>query len=49
LTVFLKNGAAGGSKKCDFIGLIRFWAKNEGKNEQKLALFCTFLSVFNRN
>jgi hypothetical protein len=22
----------GGSKKCDFIGLICFWAKNEGKN-----------------
>jgi hypothetical protein len=49
LTVFLKNGVAGGSKKSDFIGLIRFWAKNEGKNEQKLALFSTFLSVFNRN
>jgi hypothetical protein len=36
LAVFLKNVVAGGSKKCDFIGLIRFWAKNEGKNEQKL-------------
>jgi len=32
LTVFLKNGVVGGSKKCDFIGLLRFWAKNEGKN-----------------
>jgi len=49
LTVFLKNGVAGDSKKRDFIGLIRFWAKNGGKNEQKLALFSTFLSVFNRN
>jgi hypothetical protein len=49
LTVFLKNGVVGGSKKRDFIGLIRFWAKNEGKNEQKLALFSTFLSVFNKN
>jgi hypothetical protein len=47
--VFSKNGVAGGSKKCDFIGLICFRAKNEGKNEQKLALFCTFLSFFNRN
>jgi hypothetical protein len=33
LTVFLKNGVVGGSKKGDFIGLMRFWAKNEGKNE----------------
>jgi hypothetical protein len=49
LEFFLKNGVVGGSKKCGFIGLICFWAKNEGKNEQKLALFCTFLSVFNRN
>jgi hypothetical protein len=24
LAVFLKNEVAGGSKKCDFIGLIRF-------------------------
>jgi hypothetical protein len=36
LTEILKNGVVGGSIKCDFIGLIRFWAKNEGKNEQKL-------------
>ena len=49
MIVFLKNGAVDGSKKRDFIGLIRFWSKNEGKNEQKLALFSTFLSVFNRN
>jgi hypothetical protein len=44
LRVFLENGVVGDSKKCDFIGLICFWAKNEGKNEQKLALFCIFLS-----
>jgi hypothetical protein len=31
----LKNGVAGGSNNGDFIGLIRFWAKNGGKNEQK--------------
>jgi hypothetical protein len=31
----LKNGVVGGSKKRDFIGLMRFWAKNGGKNEQK--------------
>ena len=36
LTVFLKNGVAGGSKKRDFIGLLRFQRKNGGKNEQKL-------------
>jgi hypothetical protein len=36
LREILKNGVVGGSKKVDFIGLIRFWAKNEGKNEQKL-------------
>jgi hypothetical protein len=35
LREILKNGAAGGSKKGDFIGLICFWAKNGGKNEQK--------------
>ena len=46
--VFSKNGVVSGSKKGDFIGLIRFWAKNEGKNEQKLALFCTFLSKIDR-
>jgi hypothetical protein len=28
----LKFGVVGGSKKRDFIGLICFWAKNEGKN-----------------
>jgi hypothetical protein len=36
LKSFLKNGVVGGSKKGDFIRLMRFWAKNEGKNEQKL-------------
>jgi hypothetical protein len=36
LKVFLKNGVVGGSKKGDFIGLMRFQRKNEGKNEQKL-------------
>jgi hypothetical protein len=49
LTVFLKNGVVDGSKKRDFIGLIRFWAKNEGKNEHFLVFFCTFLHFFNRN
>jgi len=44
LKVFLKNGVVGGSKKRDFIGLMCFWAKNEGKNERFFALFCTFLS-----
>jgi hypothetical protein len=34
----------GGSKNSDFIGLICFWAKNEGKNEHFLVLFCIFLS-----
>jgi hypothetical protein len=33
---FLEIGVGGGGKKGDFIGLMRFWAKNEGKNEQKL-------------
>jgi hypothetical protein len=47
--VFLKNGVVGDSKKRDFIGLICFWAKNEGENEQKLALFCIFFAFFNRN
>jgi hypothetical protein len=28
----LKNGVAGGGKKCDFIGHICFWVKNEGGN-----------------
>jgi hypothetical protein len=32
LREILKNGVAGDSKKCDFIGLICFWAKNGGKN-----------------
>jgi hypothetical protein len=43
----LKNGVVGGSKKCDFIGHIRFWAKNGGKNEQKLTFFCIFLQKMN--
>ena len=32
LREILKNGGVGDSKKCDFIGLICFRAKNEGKN-----------------
>jgi hypothetical protein len=28
----LKNGVVCGSKKRDIIGLMCFWAKNEGKN-----------------
>jgi hypothetical protein len=35
LREILKNGVVGDSKKCDFIGLMRFQRKNEGKNEQK--------------
>ena len=33
---FLKNGVVVGGNKGDFIGLMRFWTKNGGKNEQKL-------------
>ena len=32
LREILKNGVVGGGRKCDFIGLICFWAKNGGKN-----------------
>jgi hypothetical protein len=35
----LKNGVIGGSKKVNFIGLLRFWAKNEVKNERFFSLF----------
>jgi len=41
---FLKNGVVGGSKKGNFIGLMRFWAKIGGKNERFFALFCTFFA-----
>jgi hypothetical protein len=40
LREILKNGVVGGSKKRDFIGLICFQRKNEGKNEYFFALFC---------
>jgi len=43
LREILKNGVAGGSIKCDFIGLMCFWAKNGGKNEHVFALFALFL------
>jgi hypothetical protein len=36
LREILKNGVVGGGKNGDFIGLMCFWAKNEGENEQKL-------------
>jgi hypothetical protein len=36
----LKNGVVSDSKKGGFIGLMRFWAKNEGKNEHFLVFFC---------
>jgi len=39
LREILKIGVVCDSIKCDFIGLIRFWAKNEGKNEHFLVLF----------
>jgi hypothetical protein len=47
LREILKNGVAGDSKKCVFIGHIRFWAKNEGENEHFFAPFCVFLSEMN--
>jgi hypothetical protein len=47
LKEILKNGVAGDSKKCDFIGLMCFWAKNEGKNERFFALFCVFFAKMN--
>jgi hypothetical protein len=47
LTEILKNGVAGGSIKCDFIGLMCFWAKNEGKNERFFALFYVFFAKMN--
>jgi hypothetical protein len=31
LREILKNGVAGDSKKCDFIGHIRFWRENAEK------------------
>jgi hypothetical protein len=40
LREILKNGVCGDSEKGDFIGLICFWGKNGGKNEQKFAFFC---------
>jgi hypothetical protein len=47
LREILKNGVVSGSKKCDFIGHICFWAKNEGKNECFFALFCVFFAKMN--
>jgi len=47
LREILKNGVVDDSEKCDFIGLICFWAKNEGKNEHVFALFCTFFAKMN--
>jgi len=46
LREILKNGVVGGTKKRDFIGLICFWAKNEGKNERVLSKNCKKLTVF---
>ena len=46
LREILKNGVAGDSKKCAFIGLICFQAKNRGKNEQKFAFICIYLHLF---
>jgi hypothetical protein len=43
----LKNGVAGDSDNAVFIGLICFWAKNEGKNECFFALFCVFFAKMN--
>jgi hypothetical protein len=38
---------AGDSIIRDFIGLLRFWAKNGGKNERFFALFCVFFAKMN--
>jgi hypothetical protein len=43
LREILKNRVVGNTKNGDFIGLICFWGKNGGKNEQKFAFFCIFL------
>jgi hypothetical protein len=37
----------GSSKTGDIIGLMCFWAKNEGKNEHFFALFCVFFAKMN--
>jgi hypothetical protein len=42
-----KNGVVGDGEKYDYIGLICFWAKNEGKNECFFALFCVFFAKMN--
>jgi hypothetical protein len=47
LREILKIGVAGDSKIRDFIGLMRFWGKNEGKNECFFALFCVFFAKMN--
>jgi hypothetical protein len=47
LREILKIGVAGGSIKGDFIGLIRFWAKNGGKNEHFWVFFCVFFAKMN--
>ena len=44
LRKILKIGVVGNSEKCDFIGLLCFWAKIGGKNERFFALFCTFFA-----
>jgi hypothetical protein len=46
LREILKIGAVSDSGKCDIIRLIRFWAKNEGKNEHFFALFCNKCARF---
>jgi hypothetical protein len=47
LTEILKIGVVGSNKTGDFIGLMCFWAKNEGKNECFFALFCIFFAKMN--
>jgi len=37
LREILEIGIVGDADKADFIGLLHFGAKNEGKNEQKFA------------
>jgi len=49
LREILKIGVVGDSKKSDFIGLICFWGKNGGKNEQKFAFFCKNECVLSKN
>jgi hypothetical protein len=47
LREILKIVAVGDRENGDFIGLMRFWAKNEGRNEHFFALFSVFFAKMN--